>query len=328
MRIHFTADDLTRVSLAGEPDPLWEVLLSRFRLRDRVRPAAFTPWLAELRAHPERNARIKAGARFLDVLAPPAPYFPDFLTPREAGGGLADGLEAILRTPKGRLADELCLLAARHPLPGWVRPLAEGDVTTLTALCDGLRTYYEAAIAPCESLVRSSLAAERACRSASLLDAGVEGLLTGMSPLMSWKPPVLEVAYVVDKELRLDGRGLRLVPSYFCQRVPVSLADPRLEPVLIYPIEHRHRWSSATAGCRDLAALMGRNRSAVLSALDHCTTTTQLARRLQISPAAASRHTMVLREAGLIDTRRAGPAVLHSLTPLGTALLEGRTAGT
>jgi hypothetical protein len=33
----------------------------------------------------------------------------------------------------------------------------------------------------------------------------------------------------------------------------------------------------------------------------------------------------VLRSAGLILTRRTGPAVLHTLTPLGATLLNGGT---
>ncbi|MEV0196849.1 winged helix-turn-helix domain-containing protein [Nonomuraea sp. NPDC050691] len=292
-----------------------------------MRSPVFRPWIGELRAHPTRGAEMRQGTALLDVLAPAGPYFPDFLTPHEARSGLEEGLEAIRRTPKARLARELRLLARRHRLPGWARLLADGDVTALTRLGDTLRAYHQAVIAPYDELVFSSVAADRAFRVRTLLESGVEGLFAGMRPLVRWKPPVLEVAYDVDRELRLDGRGLRLVPSYFCQRVPVSLADDELRPVLIYPIEERHRWAPALRGRCDLVALLGRNRSAALVALDHGRTTTELARMLRISPGAASRHAAVLREAGLIDTYRDGPAVLHTRTPLGTALLEGRQAG-
>ena len=43
------------------------------------------------------------------------------------------------------------------------------------------------------------------------------------------------------------------------------------------------------------------------------------------SPASVSRHTHVLREAGLVATTRDGTAVRHTLTPLGIALLDGAT---
>jgi DNA-binding transcriptional ArsR family regulator len=48
----------------------------------------------------------------------------------------------------------------------------------------------------------------------------------------------------------------------------------------------------------------------------------QLARRVGVSAASVSQHTAVLREAGLIHTSRIGKAVLHTMTPLGTALLN------
>ena len=42
-----------------------------------------------------------------------------------------------------------------------------------------------------------------------------------------------------------------------------------------------------------------------------------------MSLASASQHAAVLREAGLVVTLRHGNAVLHTLTPLGAALLRG-----
>jgi len=71
-----------------------------------------------------------------------------------------------------------------------------------------------------------------------------------------------------------------------------------------------------------LAALVGRNRAAVLQSIADGCTTTELARRVGISLAAASQHASVLRGAGLIATRRQGGAVLHVLTPLGAELLQ------
>ncbi|MEW9550512.1 ArsR/SmtB family transcription factor [Nonomuraea sp. NPDC050783] len=325
LRIHFTADDLARVTLADQPDPLWEVIFTRFRLRDRMRPLSFRHWFAGLHAEPARTARMRQGALLLDVLAPAGPYFPDFLTPYEGRRGLDHGLEALLGTPKRRLAAELERLSRHRPLPGWARPLAEGDPGALCGLAGALRDYHAAAVAPFQQAVAAAFAADRECRARDLLGGGVEGLLAGMAPPIRWRPPVLETGYAVDHDLVLGGRGLRLVPSYFCQRAPLSLADPRLPPVLIYPIEQRHRWRPAAARRTDLTALMGANRSAVLHALDHGTTTTQLARMLRVSPATASRHATVLREAGLIDTRRDGTAVVHTRTPLGTALLAGAT---
>ena len=77
------------------------------------------------------------------------------------------------------------------------------------------------------------------------------------------------------------------------------------------------------AGGLSLPALLGRTRAVVLSRIEDGCTSRELARRSGISAPSASQHTAVLREAGLIDTSRRGQAVVHTLTPLGAALLTG-----
>lgn len=143
---------------------------------------------------------------------------------------------------------------------------------------------------------------------------------------MQWRPPVLEVQHDVDRDLYLGGRGLRLVPSYFCQRVPVALADPDLHPTVVYPVNHGYAWKYDLAARRSsdraLATLLGSTRAAVLIAVDGGATTTELARRLGTSLSSVSRHTTVLRDAGLVTTCRQGLAVLHTMTPLGAALVR------
>lgn len=49
LRVHFTSEDVARTVIAAEFDPLWEVLLSRFRLQERCRPVGFRPWVRALR---------------------------------------------------------------------------------------------------------------------------------------------------------------------------------------------------------------------------------------------------------------------------------------
>ncbi|MEU5299958.1 ArsR/SmtB family transcription factor [Streptomyces noursei] len=77
-----------------------------------------------------------------------------------------------------------------------------------------------------------------------------------------------------------------------------------------------------------LAAVLGRTRLDILLVLAEEHTTGALARRLCVSNATVSTHTAALRGAGLITTQRAGRAVLHRRTPLGTLLVQrGRPAG-
>ncbi|MEU6806168.1 winged helix-turn-helix domain-containing protein [Streptomyces neyagawaensis] len=111
------------------------------------------------------------------------------------------------------------------------------------------------------------------------------------------------------------------------------LKDGSLPPVLVHPVTHDPRWLAPprTAGAgthQALAALLGRSRAAVLEEVVEGRTTSEMALRLGISPATVSHHVSVLRESGLLTSRRIGGAVLHTATGLGTDLLgNGPTCG-
>ncbi|MBR7678841.1 helix-turn-helix transcriptional regulator, partial [Streptomyces daliensis] len=53
--------------------------------------------------------------------------------------------------------------------------------------------------------------------------------------------------------------------------------------------------------------------------------TGELARAIGVSASSASQHTTALRNTGLITSHRHGASVLHTLTPLGAALLRANT---
>lgn len=321
LRIHFSAGDLERTQIAERVDPLWEIVFSRLRLTEGDSGILLEPWRRDVRRHGDRQV-IRSGVRLLAVLSPLGPYFPDFLTPPEGADGLAPALEAIRGTPRHRLREEFRLLAGVSPTPSWTRPLAEGCDGALGEVTDALARYHAAVIEPYGALIEEAVETDRLHRSGA---ASVEGLLHGMWPLMNWQPPVLEVQYAYSRDLHLNGRGLRLVPSYFCRRTPVAFADPELPPTVVYPVHHDWTWQRQLASGRRqdgaLAALLGTTRSAVLAAVGAGATTTELAERLGASPSSVSRHTTVLREAGLLTTERQGLSVLHQRTVLGSALL-------
>ncbi|GAB3914040.1 hypothetical protein GCM10029964_124650 [Kibdelosporangium lantanae] len=136
---------------------------------------------------------------------------------------------------------------------------------------------------------------------------------------------MLELGYPMDREMHLCGRGLTLMPSFFCQGLPTSFCDNELQPVLVYPIQHELGWATANSA-KSLVTLLGRTRASALEILagSPCTTS-ELAKQLHSALATASQQAAVLREAGLASSQRIGQAVLHSATPLGLALLSGRT---
>ncbi|MBP2321535.1 DNA-binding transcriptional ArsR family regulator [Kibdelosporangium banguiense] len=317
LRIHFTTADLVRTRVAAAADPFWEMVFSRRRLFEQDAPLVLRPWAERMQAD---AAVLRPGIGALGALSPAGPYFPDFLTPSEGVDGFDAGMEALLSTPRKRLDAEIARMAVHSQVPAWVRRVADGEPEMLASLEKALRSYHDTAIKPLETQVQSRVDADRARRGRDLLDGGTDQLLAGFGPMIRWHAPVLQMPYPVDRDLYLEGRGLRLVPSFFCRWQPVALADPRLPPTLVYPIDHESHWE--ITGDKSLADLLGNTRATVLHSIDGGATTTELARRVATSLASVSRHTTVLREAGLIETHRRGAAVLHTLTPLGESLLS------
>jgi DNA-binding transcriptional ArsR family regulator len=158
---------------------------------------------------------------------------------------------------------------------------------------------------------------DRTWRAAAMLEGGVDGLLRGLRPDVTWDGSVLTCPYPVDHEIELNGRGIVLLPSYFCSAVPTTLIDGELPPVLVYPVAPVE--GPDQIGSR-LAKLLGGTRSRVLGLLAVSCTTTQLAARAGVSLASASEHVKVLREAGLASSHRRGQSVVHTLTPHGRTL--------
>lgn len=297
---------------------MWEITLSAHLLQNREGMVTFRSWRRYAHRH------LGTWARLVVTLAPDARYFPDFLTPAEGTSSVEEGIDTLLSTPRGRLRDELATLAAVKALPGWCHRWATGDAETARGVRSAFYTFYQTLIAPFWDVIQSEFAAERARGSHAFLNDGLDGLLNGIGPALRWRPPILEADYPIDQDLYLNGGGLLLVPSFFCWRTPVTLADPELLPVLVYPVAHRLGITPADSGApsadRPLAALLGTTRAAVLRAINEGCTTTELSRRTGTSMASASQHASVLRDARLIVTRRHRNTVIHTLTPLGAAL--------
>ncbi|MFD7098940.1 ArsR/SmtB family transcription factor [Streptomyces xanthophaeus] len=325
LRIHFTGVDLARVRMAGRPDALWETILSFHRLRDRRDARLFGEWRTETRS------RLNSETRMLGMLIPSRGYFPDFLTPVEGQYGWDVGVDALRAIRPERMRGELALLGAGAPVTPRLRELMDGGTKHLPRLLGELRAYHRSAVEPYWTHIQAQIEAERAARGRALLDGGADELLASLPPMLRWRAPVLECDYPVDRDVRLRGRGLLLQPSFFCRRTAVTLHDPELPPVLVYPAAAQ--LVSAPTGdaagpaedqrVRTLGKLVGHTRSVVLKAIGDGATTSELARRAGVSLASASQHACVMREAGLVTTLRHGNAVLHTVTPLGAALLKG-----
>ncbi|MFJ6406491.1 helix-turn-helix domain-containing protein [Streptomyces hydrogenans] len=330
LRIHFGDADLAAVRVAAAPNPLWEIATSLHRFQTRDGRWAYAGWLRTVRLRLREKGLDRAFRTMLLPLFPRAAYFPDFLTPGRGVDGLAAGLEAILATCPRRVTDELARLDRTVGAPAWAARLASPE--DRAELVRVLRAYHDVGIAPYEETIRSRFDAERTALGRGFLDGGVDGLLGGAGPSIRWRPPSLDVDVPpVDRDLRLNGRGLTLVPTYFCWRTPTSLADPGLPPVLCYPVRRDaaalppdHRLAAEPSV--PLATLLGRTRAAALCAAAGGATTGEIARAAGVSAASASRHATALRDAGLITSNRHAATVLHTLTPTGASVLRAATS--
>lgn len=322
LRIHFTAEDLASTTLATEPDPLWEVLLSLHMLQTEDGPLAYGAWRQRMR---RRLPRETVGP--LTALAPPVGYSPDFLTPSVRSGEFGEAVDLMLSAPRQRLRADLSKLSTRRTAANWVRQLAEARPETLHRLGHSMHAYHRAALSEYWPSLRSALQVDNRQRMQQLTNGGVASMLAGIHPEARWRGQVLEIAAFPNEELRLNGRGLRLQPSYFCWEAPTKLLDENLPPVLVFPIRHAggllHRDRSGADTQERLSALVGRTRATVLALTVEGATTTQLARSCDITLATASHQTAVLRDAGLIVSQRRGKSVTHRATTLGEALLNG-----
>ncbi|MGW7095829.1 ArsR/SmtB family transcription factor [Streptomyces sp. NPDC054874] len=322
LRIHFTAADLTRITVAPHPDPMWELVNSLHALQSRQPAPGHAPWLEHVRRRLARSD-LREPIRLLTTLVPARGKFPDFLTPPHKGG-MEVARDLILATPTDRVRAELAACCKQRTPPDRLRRLAEGDRAARQELDAALTVYFRELLAPQRQLIDDAVHSDRAHHGRDVLEGGAERLLSTLSPCIHWEPPTLVADYPRDGDLHLRGRGLSLIPSFFCTGRPITLIDPGLPPVLVYPASRRPDGADTLDA---LPELLGRTRAMALCALASPCSTGELAVRIGVSIASASKHASVLRKARLITSTRRGCEVVHALTPLGREVAQGRRRG-
>ncbi|MFF4720502.1 ArsR/SmtB family transcription factor [Streptomyces albidoflavus] len=294
MRIHFTVDDVAQLSMISSLGPVVE---SAFALKQLGRhgSASFRGW--------RKGVREQLGTR----------------------------VSAIEDLAQRRSIDELLPLLKLH---GGAGVDAGVDEHTRQQVRAALFEFCQVAILPHWREMHGHMASVRdACGRIGIAN-GMHALLDNLHPKLNWKPPVLEVAGEPDRDVYLDGRGIVLCPSLFLTNRACMVLEDVLEidvPVLVFsvPVEttaDTELWGHSRGGEQALSALVGHTRAAALQMLSESCTTGELSQRLNISLAGASKHATVLRKAGLVTTARKRNTALHSLTPLGVALLRQRHA--
>jgi DNA-binding transcriptional ArsR family regulator len=323
-RFNFTADDVARTRFSPAPAPLIETVLIVAELRGLAagRGRRADRWLREARA------AFPATARPLLDLLRPCMSWPDFLD--SFAPDVKEGLEQVRATPRAVLRSQLSHDWQDRPgrPPTWVRELAAGDRESVEVVVRALHDLHRALVEPRWNNALVAFHAELARRIPVLAAGGHEEVFGTLHPRLRWRENGLDRTGF-DGEWDLNGLGMVLMPSAFWAGDPLfSFSDDGRRPHVLIYAAHPHGHLSAhdllmadPADGDSLAALLGPTRAGVLRALAEPRGTTELAGVVGISPASASEHATVLRDANLIETSREGRAVRHSLTPLGRTIL-------
>ena len=291
---------------------LWQafggmVLLSRY---GSEAPWPHSPWAREA------GGALTPRLRAIVELAAPRRRVPSFLTGGVAsrGAGVAGELDALRRTPPGRIRDELAREypeAFGDPL---IAALIRDPETQIGYLAVELTNFWRVAMEPRGTGLARSLEEEILFRSRTLAMSGGAALLRDLG-LPSERTDGAERLTVVPMLLadgahwwsEVDGRT---VVSYAARGAGILRAEVK-------------RSGAAEPQRADrLAILLGRGRASVVRELAVPSTTSALADQLGLAASTVSQHLSALVSAGVVRRHRAGTRVLYELNREGVALTE------
>lgn len=327
-RMRFAAEDLLRCRFAISP--LRETQGAIRTLSRPDRHGYHLPWLRQVRA-----AAAGLDLTALRLLTPEIGYGPDFLHPLPQAplATLDDELAAVRATPPKTAHAQITATLAQ--IPGSDRSrrgreMLADPAGTVRHLAGLYEQVWSALLQPHWPRLRAVLEADVAYHARRLADGGMQRLFTGLHPMLSWSDGALTAHAPHLPAPHLPGpdgrsRGLVLVPSVFFWPEAGSAFDPPWQPTVLYPARGiGGLWAeTGPAVATALVRLLGTNRAAILTGLDAPTTTTALAHRHALAMSSVSAHLAVLRDAGLLASRRYGHQVLYERTPLGVAMATG-----
>jgi DNA-binding transcriptional ArsR family regulator len=309
--------------------PLCEVGSSLRILADPGATRLHAPWVR--RVIPRMN---EVDRDLLLGIARPGRWAAGWLFPRPSGpeSTIESQLETLAATPHESLVEDLGKVWEGQPLPRRVQELfATGDQAS-GLLAEAIQQYWTVAIAPYWTRMRGVLEDDVAFRAGLTMTGGLFDLLSDLHPEISLRAD--EHVLTIDKpqhaDATYDGAVLTLVPSIFVwPRLIVGHSRPGAFE-LTYAVRGIARvWESGhevTRPADRLGALLGRTRAAILTLVEVPMSTTQIARTLSQSPGSVSQHLSVLRDSGMVTSRRRGRSVLYQQTALATSLVAANRA--
>ncbi|WP_030909854.1 ArsR/SmtB family transcription factor [Streptomyces sp. NRRL F-5126] len=318
------------------------------RCRFAVSPLCQTHEALRLLRRPERHryhrawlTRVRAAASRLDLsdlwlfMPRGRGYTPDFLGPPPEApvAAFEDEIARLRATDPAMARVEMarsleCTPGALESARG--RELLADPAAAVHLLADVTERAWHTLLAPDWPRLRALLEADIAHRSRRLASGGLEALFADLDDRVVWSAGTrtLRVGDVFPGfpiTQRLDGRGVLLMPSVFVWPDVISGFAPPWQPTILYPARGIGELWGGTArpdASDALVRLIGANRALLFAGLVTPASTTELAHRTGLAPSSVSGHLSVLRDAGLLTSRRHGHQVLYERTALGRTLTD------
>lgn len=304
---------------------LWETSQAARTLIDARQQLHHQPWLARIdRAAARRHLLV------LTALNPRSGWVPDFLAPppTRAERSFDDELVEVARYPPAAVARDLRRSLQSHPSRARravLEPLIATPEVALAQILTELTWAWKELLGPFWSTVHDLIDADIAYRSRQAARIGLGRALVDLHPDVGWRDGTITVDHADDITVNLTGQGLSLMPSAYVWPHVLLVLDPPWPLTLVYPARGiGELWSAPPAAPSGLAGVLGTTRALLLTDLAQPASTTTLAARHHLSPAAVSTQLGRLRDAGLVSSRRLGKEVLYQRTGPADQLLQAR----
>lgn len=242
------------------------------------------------------------------LMPPPDTRLPDLETE----------LKRVRATPAARAREHVARLAGPE-----IRRFEADPRAAMPGIVDTLRQVHRRIVQPHWTRMVRVLEADIARRAAILSEGGMERLFADLHEDVRWADGELVVHpnRTPDVVVDLGGHGVALCPSVFCWPSVGAAMRPVATGTLRYPARGvATLWEASEPAPEALSALIGRSRASILTRLATPATTGELAAEFGLTAGAVSQHLGVLREAGLVATRREGRTAAHLRTDRAAAL--------
>jgi DNA-binding transcriptional ArsR family regulator len=306
--------------------PLTEATLSLWLLGQPRLSDVHSPWLQLARGRLEG-----VDLELLLSVVPPGRHIASCLVPpgRVLQPSLEDQLTALTDLAVEDLERDLQEVWSGRTAPRRVASLLKSGPRATAYLAEALWDYWDAAIQPYWPRMCAVLEDDVSHRMKGLIDDGYYSLFRDLHPEISIEGDRMFVDKPHFDESVHHASEMILTPSVFAWPKLILQDGAAGQFGLTYGVRGVARvWEGHDAptvtDAESLAALLGRTRAAILRRTSVPMSTTQLARELRQSPASVNAHLAVLRDAGLLTSRRSGRSILYRQTPLAEYMVSAQ----